>query len=98
MTLVVDEKLGERLRVVLDKCEAHFAKSAEREIQMQAELERRRLLTEKEAMAYLGRDANPLLYYRRHGLNYYKKGGDAWYAKGDIDDWLASGKVNRRAG
>ena len=57
-----------------------------------------RLLSIPEACAYLGHiSPDTLLYYRKFGLEYYKKGREGvWYRLGDIEDWLQSGKVSRR--
>lgn len=96
MTIQLD---GELLETVVDTLAAatkELAQSRQREMMLAEAVENGKLLTESEAMAYLGRDANTLLYYRKNGLNYYKCGRDVWYTKGDINAWLASGKVNRR--
>lgn len=53
-------------------------------------------MNEVEAVAYLNRDPATLRFYRKNGMPFIKKGRAVWYTKGDIDAWLATGKVVRR--
>ncbi|MVM36447.1 hypothetical protein GO730_00295 [Spirosoma sp. HMF3257] len=98
MKLVVNDQLGDRLLDVLERCAKHLEDSNAQIEKLQKELDRCRLMSESEAMKYLKRDANTLHHYQKHGLGFYKKGKEVWYTKGDIDDWLAKGIVNRRNG
>jgi hypothetical protein len=63
------------------------------------ESEQNAMFTLNQACAYLaGINEDTLLYYRRLGLAYYKKGKDGvWYQKGDIDVWLATGRVSHHS-
>jgi hypothetical protein len=54
------------------------------------------LMNIRQACSYLGKNEDTLRYYRRFGLEPYKKGQQGvWYRKGEIDAWLALGRVNQ---
>lgn len=97
MIVNVDGQLFEEMVNLIKACTIELANSRAREARLQTELEANRLMNEADAQAYLKRDSGTLLYYRRLGLSYYKKGNDVWYTKADIDNWLASGYVNRQS-
>ncbi|WP_461090971.1 hypothetical protein [Spirosoma gilvum] len=80
----------------LSEATKQLQKAEEREKQLRIEADRGKLLTEQQTQEYLQRDAETLRYYRTLGLDSIKIGKDRWYIKGIIDDWLDSGKVNRR--
>lgn len=94
--IAIDSELIADLKAVLQAATSELAKASEREKQLRLEADRGKLLNEQQAHEYLSRDADTLLYYRKNGLLYFKCGRDVWYKKGFIDDWLESGKVNRR--
>lgn len=97
MLIAIDENIIDSLTYVLAQAKDELALLAEQKKRAEAQADRNRLFNEAEACAYLKRDADTLLYYRNHGLEHYKKGRDVWYKKGDIDDWLAAGKINRHS-
>ncbi|MVM36529.1 hypothetical protein GO730_00715 [Spirosoma sp. HMF3257] len=94
--IAIDSELINDLKAILQAATRELIKAGEREKQLRIEADRNKLLTEKQAQEYLQRDADTLLYYRKNGMPYFKYGRDVWYKKGLIDDWLESGKVNRR--
>ncbi|GAB3948421.1 hypothetical protein GCM10028805_22770 [Spirosoma harenae] len=95
MYIAIDEALIADLTSALSEAAKEIALSRKREETLRLELERNKLLTEKQAQEYLQRDAETLRYYRTLGLSSIKIGKDRWYVKGVVDDWLESGKVNR---
>lgn len=96
MIITVEGKLFEDLVATIEACTAELANSRKLVQDLQDQIEGNRLLNEEEADACLNRDSDTLLYYRRLGLPYFKKGKSVWYRKSDIDNWLVSGKVTRR--
>ncbi|UFH55496.1 hypothetical protein [Spirosoma sp. KNUC1025] len=96
--IVIDESIVYDLIQTLNDCRKELAKAADEKERLRKELDRNRLLTEAEAQEYLRRDYHTLVYYRKMlGLSSFKIGKDRWYVKGQIDDWLASGKVSRHS-
>ncbi|RYF51105.1 MAG: DNA-binding protein, partial [Cytophagaceae bacterium] len=62
------------------------------------EAEASKMMKVSEACTYLGGiSPQTLNTYMKRGLPYYKKGQSVLYQKGDIDQWLSSGKVNRHS-
>lgn len=97
MHLLIDTETATGLTDCLAKYEG-LIQDAHRRIELLTKQnEANRLLTIEQACAYLGGiNEDTLLYYRERGLAYFKKGKNAiWYRQGDIDDWLATGKVSR---
>lgn len=97
MNIVIDQSVVEGYVETL----AHYQKLLSDAFQQRDALAKReeenQLLSIEEACHYLKCSPETLLYYRRYGLDYYKKGRDGvWYRKGDINAWLNTGKVNRR--
>ncbi|WP_420151806.1 hypothetical protein [Spirosoma sp.] len=96
MTIELNMSIVEALNDTLRTATEELAKLREERNQLKKEVERNKLLTEKQAQEYLQRDHDSLRYYRTLGLQSFKIGKDRWYIKGHIDDWLESGRVNRR--
>ncbi|GAB3550302.1 hypothetical protein [Spirosoma fluminis] len=95
--IALDANLVESLQRTLQLASEQLADLAQRETKALQEAERNQLLNEVDACAYLKRDSDTLLYYRKRGLPYYKRGNDVWYRKGEIDDWLIAAKVHRHS-
>ncbi len=54
------------------------------------------MLTPEEAAKYLGVTVPMMDYYERHGLNCYRTcHRGKWFRRGDIDEWIKAGRVNR---
>lgn len=54
------------------------------------------LLTSEQAAKYLGVSPQNLNYYRNQGLPYYKPCGQGvWFRRGEIDEWINSGRINK---
>lgn len=95
MLVALESDLVDSLHATLKQVAELVIHINDQQKQLQAELDRKMLFTEVEAQAYLKRDAETLRHYRTLGLVSFKKGKDRWYLKGDIDDWLESGRVAR---
>lgn len=98
MLIAVEKELVEGLTLAL---EAHVQASGEVTKVIKGLAQRadeNELLTPAQACIYLGGiHENTLLNYRNEGgLDYYKKGRSVFFRRGDIDQWLASGKVKRQ--
>lgn len=98
MMIAVEKEQVEELTLVLLANKAALSEVTEVMKQLATKADDNELLTPCQACTYLGGiSENTLLNYRREGLDYFKKGKSVWYRRGDIDTWLGSGKVNRRA-
>jgi len=97
MNIVIDSTIIERYVSTLDRYDTLLKSAVARIEELKKETDADRMLTAEQARAYLGGvSEDTMLYYRKHGLDYYKKGRDGiWYRKGDIDAWLQTGRVNR---
>ncbi|GAB4036737.1 helix-turn-helix domain-containing protein [Spirosoma gilvum] len=94
--LALDEELIDSYKDNLLKAVTLLAETENARQKFASEAEASRLMTPAEAQAYLKCSHDSLSYYRRFGLDPYKKGKDVWYTKAMIDAWLATGRVNRR--
>jgi hypothetical protein len=93
--IAVDPEMAANLIRALHSTEQVLKQCLEDNKLLRKQADAWQLLSEKQAMKYLSKSASGLQYYRSLGLPYYKKGKEIWYRKGDIDQWLQSGKVNR---
>lgn len=97
MQIVIDSAIVDRYVSALAGYEKLLSEATRKKEEAEARADADHLFTIEQACQYLGVSDDTLLYYRKLGLDYYKKGkAGVWYRKGDIDDWLASGKVSRR--
>ena len=92
---IADKELIDGYAETLTSAVTKLAETEAARKQLSQEVEASRLLTPAEAQAYLKCSHDSLTYYRRFGLEPYKKGKDSWYTKAIIDAWLATGRVNR---
>lgn len=97
MNIVIDKDIVEGFARRLDDYHVLLTKATERMEWAEREASRSRLMRIPEACQYLGGiSEETLLYYRKMGLDCYKKGKTGvWYRKGDIDDWVDAGHVSR---
>lgn len=96
MQIVIDQAVVEGYKDALTESLTLLSEAYRQRDALAKQAESDQLLTMETARAYLGGiSEDTLLYYRRLGLDFIKKGKAVWYRKGDIDDWLATGKVNR---
>ena len=99
MNIVIDDSIPKGFQAALADALAQLELYKQQRNDAQKQADANTLMRIPEACAYMGGiNEDTLLYYRKMGLDYYKKGkAGVWYRKGDIDDWLASGKVSRHS-
>lgn len=94
--IVVDPAFIQDLQKQFDFTVKELKKTAELLKQEQQRARSLELLNIEETAAYLKIVPSQLEYYEKHGLPYYRpchKG--KFYRRGEIDEWLESGAVNR---
>ncbi|GAB2567573.1 helix-turn-helix transcriptional regulator [Spirosoma areae] len=95
---VIDQDLAEDLISTLAECRQTLIEMRQQLAEASQMADQNTQFSIQQACTYLsGINEDTLLYYRKLGLDYYKKGKNSvWYRKGDIDAWLASGQVNQQ--
>ena len=96
MDILIDTHLIEGYARLLTDVQTRAEQLTTRLDALSTEHLRRELLDTAAACQYLSVSEDSLLYYRtRKGLPYLKKGTLTLYVRGEIDDWLRAGHVNR---